>query len=186
MHLAVGQEGQIEEGNAVIIYLLVDGEDGVIADAKFQAYGNSALIGAAEVACELLIRKNHDQARRIGADLIDKQVQDKGRKEAFPIETFPHINLVIAAVDAACHECRDLPLPGSYVAPPAPMDLQNLEMGVLEDQVVDLILSQSTVEDVVANYADVLSGAAIADPDQEVEATESEDSKEEAKSDAAE
>ena len=42
--------------------------------------------------------------------------------------------------------------------------MQNIEMGVLEDQVVDLILSQSTVEDVVANYADVLSGAAIADP----------------------
>ena len=29
-------------------------------------------------------------------------------------------------------------------------------MGVLEDQVVDLILNQSAVEDVVASYADVL------------------------------
>ena len=47
-------------------------------------------------------------------------------------------------------------------------------MGVLEDQVVDLILSQSAVEDVVASYADVLSGAAIADPDQDVESAETE------------
>jgi hypothetical protein len=32
---------------------------------------------------------------------------------------------------------------------------------------VDLILSQSTVEEVVASYADVLSGAAIAEPEAE-------------------
>lgn len=48
-----------------------------------------------------------------------------------------------------------------------PEQMQNVEMGVLEDQVVDLILSQSTVEEVVASYADVLSGAAIADPEAE-------------------
>ena len=47
-----------------------------------------------------------------------------------------------------------------------PEQMQNIEMGVLEDQVVNLILSQSSVEDVIASYADVLSGAAIADPDQ--------------------
>ena len=55
-----------------------------------------------------------------------------------------------------------------------PEQMQNIEMGVLEDQVVDLILSQSAVEDVVASYADVLSGAAIADSDQDVESAETE------------
>ena len=58
-----------------------------------------------------------------------------------------------------------------------PEQMQNIEMGVLEDQVVDLILSQSVVEYVVASYADVLSGAAIADPDQDVESAETEASK---------
>jgi trigger factor len=48
-----------------------------------------------------------------------------------------------------------------------PEQMQNVEMGVLEDQVVDLILAQSTVEEVVASYADVLSGAAIAEPEAE-------------------
>ena len=38
-----------------------------------------------------------------------------------------------------------------------PEQMQNIEMGVLEDQVVDLILSQSAVEDVVASYADVMA-----------------------------
>ncbi|MEC7414323.1 MAG: trigger factor [Pseudomonadota bacterium] len=71
-----------------------------------------------------------------------------------------------------------------------PEQMQNIEMGVLEDQVVDLILSQSAVEDVVASYADVLSGAAIADPDQDVESAETEAnieaSKDDEKSDSSE
>ena len=71
-----------------------------------------------------------------------------------------------------------------------PEQMQNIEMGVLEDQVVDLILSQSAVEDVVASYADVLSGAAIADPEQDVESSETEAnieaSKDDEKSDSSE
>ena len=55
-----------------------------------------------------------------------------------------------------------------------PEQMQNVEMGVLEDQVVDLILAQSTVEEVVATYADVLSGAAIAEPEAEADSEGSE------------
>jgi len=55
-----------------------------------------------------------------------------------------------------------------------PEQMQNVEMGVLEDQVVDLILAQSTVEEVVASYADVLSGAAIAEPEANSEGSDSE------------
>ena len=55
-----------------------------------------------------------------------------------------------------------------------PEQMQNVEMGVLEDQVVDLILAQSTVEAVVASYADVLSGAAIAEPEAEANSEGSE------------
>jgi trigger factor len=51
-----------------------------------------------------------------------------------------------------------------------PEQMQNVEMGVLEDQVVNLILEQSAIEEVVASYADVLSGAAIADPEAEADA----------------
>ena len=53
-----------------------------------------------------------------------------------------------------------------------PEQMQNLEMGVLEDQVVDHIISQAQVEEVVADYDSVISGAAIAPPEtqDEVEA----------------
>jgi trigger factor len=43
-----------------------------------------------------------------------------------------------------------------------PEQMNNIEMAVLEDQVVDLIMHEAIVEEVVSNYADVISGAAIA------------------------
>ena len=66
--------------------------------------------------------------------------------------------------------------------------MQNLEMGVLEDQVVDHIISKAAVEEVVADYDSVISGAAIAPPEmqdlaetEETEATETEEIKVEGK-----
>ncbi len=51
-----------------------------------------------------------------------------------------------------------------------PEQLQNIEMGVLEEQVVDHILSSAQVEDVLASYDEAVSGQAIADPEAEQEA----------------
>lgn len=117
------REGNPADGNCVQLDWLVDPNDGVIVDAKFQVFGQSALIGAAEVACELLIGKNYDQAKRIGVDLIDKQVRDRSSQEAFPKETYGHLNLVLEAIEAAAEQCIGIPVAESYVAPPAPMEI---------------------------------------------------------------
>lgn len=122
MHLAEGTEGKVEDGNCIKIYWLVDPTDGIISDAKFQVFGQSALIGAGEIACELIIGKNYDQARRISADLIDRQVRDKSDEPAFPRDTLAHLNLVIGAIDSAAEQCIGIPLPETYVAPPMPID----------------------------------------------------------------
>ena len=66
-----------------------------------------------------------------------------------------------------------------------PEQMQNVEMGVLEDQVVNLILDQSAIEEVVASYADVLSGAAIADPDADAEASDGDAADEQEKAESA-
>ncbi len=118
MRLVIGKEGELASGEAVALFLLVDESDGVIADAKFQIFGSSVLIGIAEVVCDLLMRKNYDQAKRLGADLIDKQVRDHSDYSAFPEETSGFINMVISALENAVDECMDIPLPSSYVAPP--------------------------------------------------------------------
>lgn len=123
MRLAEGEEGSIENGNLVHFYWLVDKEDGVIVDVKFQAFGQTALIGAAEAAATLLIGKNYDQALRISADLIDKEVRDKESEPAFPRETYPHLNLVLGAIENASAKCTDLPLAEAYIAPPVPLDI---------------------------------------------------------------
>lgn len=129
MRLAYGQEGAIEDGNFISFYWLVDPDDGVIVDARFQLYGQSALIGAAEAACELMVGKNYDQARRISTELIDKQVRDRPDVPAFPKETSPHLNLVLEAIDKAAEQCLDIPLAPNYVAPPAPRDIGEILEG---------------------------------------------------------
>lgn len=129
--LVVGEEGKIEEGNFVRLYLLVDTTSGEITNAKFIAFGETALIGAAEILCELLIHKNYDQAGRITADLIDSNVRDHAKTPAFPEETFSHINLTLAALDEALENCQDIPLPKGYVA--TPVDLSDLGNGEYPD-----------------------------------------------------
>ena len=123
MFLAVGQGGTIEEGNCICFYWLVDPDDGIIVDARFQVYGQSALIGGAEIACEMVVGKNYDQAKRISAELIDKQVRERADSAAFPKETSPHLNLILEAIDQAADHCTAIPLAVNYVAPPAPIDI---------------------------------------------------------------
>ena len=101
MRLAVGIQGSYQLGKWIKIYLLVDESDGVIADAKFQMFGPSCLIGALEAACEVLMRKNYDQAALVNADLIDKQVRDKSQIPAFPESAFSYLNLVIDTIEDA-------------------------------------------------------------------------------------
>lgn len=130
MRLAEGTQGSTADGNVVTLYWLVDKDDGIIVDARFQAYGQSALIGAAEAACELLIGKNYDQARRVSAELIDKQLRDKSEIPAFPKETHPHLNLILEAIDKAAALCTDIPFADTYVSAPVPaMNLADVVPG---------------------------------------------------------
>lgn len=121
VRLAEAEEGSVVEGNAVKLFWLVDKEEGTILDAKFQVFGQTALIGAADAACEACIRKNYDQASRLTAELIDRELRDKQDQPAFPNETYPHLNLVLAAIAEAAKQCSDIPLPTNYIAPPVPL-----------------------------------------------------------------
>lgn len=129
VRLVTATEGKKEEGNQITLFWLVDKDDGTIVDAKFQMYGQSALIGASEVACELCVGKNYDQVSRLTADLIDKQLRDKPDTPAFPRETYPHLNLVLEAIDLAAQQCTDIPLPNTYIAPPVPSQLDIIQGG---------------------------------------------------------
>jgi NifU-like protein len=103
MRLVTGKEGKL------CLYWLVDEADGIIADAKFQAFGPPALIAAGEIASELVLRKNYDQASRISADLLDNCVRDRKESSAFPKEASSFLNQVLTAIDKAVHQCIDIP-----------------------------------------------------------------------------
>ncbi len=147
MRLVIGKAGKI--GHCVQLYLLVDESDGVIADAKFQVFGPSSLIGAAEAACDVLIRKNYDQASRLSADLIDKQVRDKNTIPAFPEETFAQLNLVLEAIEMASAQCLDIPFAEAYV--PTPLDASK-EAGTSYPNWKELTREQkiAVIEEVIA------------------------------------
>lgn len=129
VRLVEAQEGALSEDNVVRFYWLVDKEDGTIIDVKYQVYGQSALIGAAEAASELCVGKNYDQASRLTTDLIDRQVRDKPEVSAFPREAYPHLNLVLEAIETAAHQCTDIPLSTSYIASPMPKAAEGTEEG---------------------------------------------------------
>ncbi len=122
MRLIEAVSGDKALGNYLKLYWLVDEDDGIIVDAKFQVFGQTALIGASDAACEVVIGKNYDQARRIGVDIIDKLFRDRQDESAFPKETFPHLNLVIEALEHGASQCTDIPFAANYVAPPVPSD----------------------------------------------------------------
>jgi NifU-like protein len=147
VRLAVG-EATSKEGFKVKIFLLVDEWDGVIVDARFRAFGPPALLGIADGFCDLLMRKNYDQAQKIGADLVDKQLSDKKEKQAVPKEEYRSINLVLDAVEEATKLCSDIPLSEAYV--PTPMQ-PSLEGGPYPGW-DELSLKQqlSVIEDLIA------------------------------------
>lgn len=117
MRCVSAEAGLTSEGNSLAFYWLVDESDGVIVDAKFQVFGQAPLIAAAEAACELVVSKNYDQARRISAELIDKKLRDKPDDPAFPEETLYHLNLALEALEGIAEKCSDIPLATTYVSP---------------------------------------------------------------------
>ncbi len=121
MHLAIGRLCQASA--QVKISFLVDLEDGLVADAKFQAFGEGCLIGICDTICDLSVRKSHMQVRRISASLIDHHVRDFSDKAAFPAHADTLFNQVLDVVDSAMDSCQDIPILDPALASP-PVDLE--------------------------------------------------------------
>jgi len=115
MRLVEGGAGTINEGRCVRFYWLIDPDDGLIVDAKCQVFGPPTLIGAADVACDLLVQRSCASARNIDPETIDKRLRDKPAVRAFPLEARSHLDLVIFAIKDAVERCKDIPLAGSAV-----------------------------------------------------------------------
>lgn len=123
MRLVVGAEGSIAEGQLVKIFVVVDEQDGVIADCKYQCFGTPALIAILESLAELSLRKNYLQASRITYELIDKHLRDQFEKASISAEYFGQVNFCLSAFFQALDQCDDIPIQDSQMPPPSPIDL---------------------------------------------------------------
>lgn len=120
LRLIVGEAGDASCGNWIRNYWLVDPNDGILVDAKYQVYGESILIGLAEALSGLIVGKNYDQAARIHIEVIDHALRDKNDKSAFPTDALEHVSLITEALKICAQKCMDIPISQNYVAPPAP------------------------------------------------------------------
>lgn len=118
MRLAIGKEGSLEEGALIKLYLLIHELDGVIIDVRFQAFGDPALVGAADALCDILLKKNYAQASRVSADLIDKKLRDYPGVQAFPEEAHRYLNWVLSGVFEATLACQDITITDPYATTP--------------------------------------------------------------------
>ncbi|MDN3508528.1 MAG: NifU family protein [Candidatus Neptunochlamydia sp.] len=113
------------DGSLLIFSIIVDETDGIIADAKFMAFGETVLVGASDAACEVLLRKNYNQARRLTADLIDRKLRDFTNIPAFPKTADADLNFVLSVIEEAAEKCTDIPLKDPSITPPVPAGRQS-------------------------------------------------------------
>jgi len=99
--------GEPEGSGRVLLSLVVDVTDGIIIDAKFQAYGESILIGVADMICEDLIQKNYGQAKYLSVDFKSCVVGDI---HEFFERVFRYVDILLEAIRCASSRCVDIPL----------------------------------------------------------------------------
>jgi NifU-like protein len=141
VRLVIGKEFDPSGTCWLSLHWLVDETDGVILDARFLCQGASSLVGAAQVACEMLAGKSYAQAQRITADHLDHYIRDKKETPAFPESVGSDLNLVIDAISLAALECQDINLHPSMTPPPTPVVSST-----------GSLLTESSPEWVIANY----------------------------------
>lgn len=159
MRLATGREGALSEDAVLQLSILVDETDGIITDAKFRAFGPTLLIGIAEATCEILLRKNYEQARRLSADLIEKSLRDKPSVQSIPEDAYPLLNLALSAIDYATSKCYDIPI--DDLISPLPEDF--LEEGMYpeyetlaKEQKIQLV--EKVIEEDIRPYIELDAG----------------------------
>jgi NifU-like protein len=146
LRLTVGKAEQVSPYSVVRFHFLVDEMDGIIADSCFQAMGPALLLGACDMVCELSIRKNYQQVRRISIELLERALRDKSETRAFPEDALGSLNLLLYALEDAMLACEDIPLGENYTSPPAELLESAPHPGWLELSVAEKI---QVIEDVI-------------------------------------
>ncbi|MEG0037002.1 MAG: iron-sulfur cluster assembly scaffold protein [Victivallaceae bacterium] len=101
-------KGHVLVGNMIHIYWLIDSETGFIVDAKFQAFGNPALIAIGETACEMMIGKEYTNAYNVSFETIDLNLKDSSGV-SLPSSCIMYFGLIIDVLDGLAESCTMIP-----------------------------------------------------------------------------
>jgi NifU-like protein len=108
MRIVTGAE-KSEQHDEIRLHLLVDIEDGVIADVRFQVFGKCVYYLVLEAVAELILLKSYPQAMKVSSQLIESKL--KKDKLGLPSKLFDQaINLSLFALDEALRNCTDIPV----------------------------------------------------------------------------
>lgn len=106
-YLAEGSQGHYAMGNYVYFYWLIDPENGLIIDAKFQAFGAPILIGIGNFLCEKIIGKIYIEGKKFNFQTI-KDNLNISEEILKTIQVRPYLNLCLDALDDIITQCENL------------------------------------------------------------------------------
>lgn len=130
------------------LHLLVDKTDGVIADVRFQVFGNCLFYLVLEALSELCLLKSYPKASKISSQLIEAKLKKDASIELSK-DFDPIINMALFALDQAISQLQDIPVDEAELVTP-------LEEGSSTYQVpnwmnLDLKVQLDILESVIAS-----------------------------------
>jgi len=103
-------------GTELYLQLLVDEEDGSIADAAYQAMGPPTLIALGEALSELLIRRTHREAQLMRASQVEEHLFGEGAEAEGVAKQWS--NLWLEALEECCSQVADISCPEPVLETP--------------------------------------------------------------------
>jgi NifU-like protein len=98
-----------DRGEKIALHFLIDLEDGVIADAKFQVFGPIELYQALGAVCELALLKSYVKVSKITSSMIEQKLEST-LKNKLKSSFSKAINLCLFALDDLISQCQDIPV----------------------------------------------------------------------------
>lgn len=123
LRLVQSSAGAFQRGAQIKLHALVDPEDGILVDAKYELMGPSILVAALEACIEIIVGKNYDQAKRTSQIILDHHLRDRSDEPAMPPEAGPYLQLIFEALEILASQCSDIALATDHITSPLPEHL---------------------------------------------------------------
>ena len=116
-----------QKNESIKLHLLVDCEDGVIADVRFQVFGRSIFYFVLEAIADLVILKSYTKASKISSSLIEARLK-KECKYPLPTCFNEAINLCLFALEEATLQCQEIQVEEAELVTPIDEELSTHEV----------------------------------------------------------